>query len=53
LPDIQDRDPARHTKGNAKGEKAERPNHRIIPIRDFGQPCTFDQVMENLFGVPE
>jgi hypothetical protein len=53
LPDIQDRDPARHTKGNAKGEKAQRPNHRIIPIRDFGQPCTFDQVMENLFGVLE
>jgi hypothetical protein len=50
LPSILDKDFAKHTKGNARGHKAKRPSQRVIPIRDFGKRCTFDQVMENLFG---
>jgi hypothetical protein len=41
---------AKHTKGDSKGNKAERPQHRIIPRGDFDEPCSFDELMEKLFG---
>jgi hypothetical protein len=50
LPSILDKNPAKHTKGDGKGHKAVRPNQKVIRIRDFGKRCTFDEVMERLFG---
>jgi hypothetical protein len=49
FPDILRMSTAKHTKGNAKGEKVERPEHRIIPGASFA-PCSFDELMNRLFG---
>jgi hypothetical protein len=49
FPDIGLMNKARHTKGNAKGEKKERPEHRIIPRASFDPPCSFDEIMQRLF----
>lgn len=41
---------AKHTKGNAKGVKLERPNHRVIPRGKFERLASLDAVLEQLFG---
>jgi hypothetical protein len=50
LPDIQDMRVAKHTKANAKGKKAERPDQRIIPRSRFDSLGSLDEVLERLFG---
>jgi hypothetical protein len=50
LPDIRDMKVAKHTKGNAKGIKAERPNLRTVPRSRFEQLDTLDALLRRLFG---
>jgi hypothetical protein len=50
LPDIGNREVARHTKGNAEGVKLERPNVRVIRLREFGQIESLDETLRRLFG---
>jgi len=50
LPDIRNMKVAKHTKVNAKGKKAERPDQRIIPKSQFDSLDSLDEVMERLFG---
>jgi hypothetical protein len=50
LPDIRDWDIAKHAKGDANGVKLERPNHRVVPRRQFERLDTLDEVLEKLFG---
>jgi len=40
----------KYTKGNAKGTKLERPNHRVVPLKRFEPPVPLDTVLELLFG---
>lgn len=49
MTDIENMKRAKHTKGNAKGIKAERPQHRIIPKGKFVELRSLDEVMERLF----
>ncbi len=51
LPDIKDMKVAKHTKANAKGIKAELPNQRIIPRKEFTRLETLDEVLQQLFGL--
>lgn len=41
---------ARHTKANARGEKAERPNIRELPKRDFLELNDMATLIDKLFG---
>ena len=41
---------ARHTKANADGLKAERPAHRIVPVRDFTPVDGLDALLDTLLG---
>jgi hypothetical protein len=41
---------ARHTKANAEGKKAERPDHRIVPRGRFEKLGSLNEVLERLFG---
>jgi hypothetical protein len=41
---------SRHTKGDSKGYKAERPNHRVVKKARFEVLATIDEVAERLFG---
>jgi len=50
LPDIRNMRVAKHTKANAKGKKAERPDQRIIPRSRFESLDSLDEVLERLFG---
>jgi len=50
LPDIRDMKVAKHSKGNAEGTKAKRPNHRIIRRSQFERLDTVDSVLSRLFG---
>ncbi len=50
LPDIKDMRVAKHTKANAKGIKAELPNQRVIPRKEFTRLETLDEVLQQLFG---
>jgi len=50
LPYIQDMRVARHTKANAEGKKAERPDHRIVPRGRFEKLGSLNEVLERLFG---
>ncbi len=50
LPDIAGMKVAKHTKGNADGLKAERPNQRIIPRSRFERLDSLDDILERLFG---
>lgn len=50
LPDIANRKIARHTKANADGAKLERPNLRVVDLREFGQVESLDATLERLFG---
>jgi hypothetical protein len=50
LPEIADRAPARHTRANADGVKAERPNQRILAKGEFEALDGLDGVLNRLFG---
>ena len=50
LPDISGMRIARHTKGNAQGIKAERPNIREVPLSRFEELATIGSVVGRLFG---
>jgi hypothetical protein len=50
LPDIGGYQVTKHSKGNAEGTKAERPNHRIVPRGRFEPLGTLDAVLIRLFG---
>jgi hypothetical protein len=40
----------RHTKGNAQGVKAERPNMREVPLSQFERVHDVDALVVKLFG---
>jgi hypothetical protein len=50
LPDIAGFPVARHAKGTSKGEKNERPMHRVIAKGKFEKIATLDLILEKLFG---
>lgn len=50
LPSLANHKVAKHTKGNAQGVKAERPNIRTIPNSAFTKIDTIDQLYVRLFG---
>ncbi len=50
LPDLAPFKIGRHTKGNAQGVKAKRPNIRIVPVANFERLATIDEVVAHLFG---
>jgi hypothetical protein len=49
LPDISGHKVAKHTKGDAEGFKAERPNIRVINKGDFTQYLTVNDLYQALF----
>lgn len=51
LPCLADYPPAKHTKGNKDGLKAERPAIRVVPIRDFAKINTTTDLVTRLFGL--
>jgi hypothetical protein len=51
LPSLSHFRVAKHTKGNAEGRKAERPNIRVVPKSHFTSLATIDDVIDRLFGV--
>lgn len=51
LPDISLLKVAKHTKGNASGEKAHRPNHRLLPKSKFVRLNSIDDVLKKLLGI--
>ena len=51
LPDIQGMKVAKHTKANAEGIKAQRPEQRIVPRGRFERLGSLDEVLERLFGL--
>ncbi|MGM7317556.1 hypothetical protein [Idiomarina sp. ST10R2A5] len=53
LPDISDYRVAKHTKGNADGLKAERPNLRTLNKGEFKKFSTFDELYNELFVLEE
>jgi hypothetical protein len=44
---------ARHTKGDAKGHKAERPNMKVVPKSLFASYPTIEALFEVLFGISQ
>lgn len=50
LPSIQHLPVARHTKGNAAGIKAERPNVRVLKRAHFEELSSIQDLVERLFG---
>lgn len=50
LPDLAGLKIAKHTKGNALGLKAERPNIRVVPLSRFTPLATIDHVVQALFA---
>ena len=52
LPDIGNR-VARHTKGTGKGEKKERPAHRVIRIGQFEKLGSIEELADRLFRAVE
>ncbi len=51
LPDLASFSIGRHTKGNALGVKAERPNIRRVPVAKFERLATIEEVVAHLFGL--
>lgn len=49
LPDLGDRI-ARHTRANSQGVKAERPHHRVVPVRRFERLDDVAHLADRLFG---
>ena len=50
LPDIDSFKVAKHTKGNAKGEKAERPSVRVVNKGEFSRLASVEELWDALFG---
>jgi hypothetical protein len=50
LPDIMSFPVAKHTKGNAQGVKAERPNIRVLKRAVFEQVASIPELVRRLFG---
>ena len=50
LPDIADLPVGKHTKANAKGTKAERPNTRVLRRSQFTELTSIEDVVNRLFG---
>jgi hypothetical protein len=50
LPDISPYPVARHTKGNAQGVKAERPNIRVLTRAAFEPVASVPELVRRLFG---
>ena len=50
IPDIQSLPVAKHTKGNALGVKAERPNMRVLKRGLFEAVTTLPELVSRLFG---
>jgi hypothetical protein len=50
LPSLDGFKIGRHSKGNATGEKIERPNIRVVPKGRFEPLATIGEVVERLFG---
>ncbi|MGL4238212.1 hypothetical protein [Tabrizicola sp.] len=50
-PSLGDR-VGRHSKGNADGIKAEKPEHRVLGIASFERLATADVLAQRLFGPP-
>lgn len=50
LPAVSDFAVAKHTKGNAQGIKAERPNIRVVPKAMFTRVDTITELVTRLFG---
>lgn len=50
LPDIRSYPVAKHTKGNAQGVKAERPNIRVLRKADFEEVDSTPELVQRLFG---
>jgi hypothetical protein len=51
LPDILSFKIGKHSKANAEGFKAERPNIRYVPKAKFKQLKTINEVVSHLFGI--
>ncbi len=51
LPDITGKKVATHTKGNAQGEKLERPNLRVLKKADFTKLTMIEEVVFRLFWI--
>ena len=51
LPDLNAFNVSKHTKGDARGVKAERPNLRDVPKRHFKPLGTIEELWVTLFGV--
>ena len=49
LPSLDAMPVAKHTKGNAKGEKLERPQIRVIKKAEFKELSSFDELYHELF----
>jgi hypothetical protein len=50
IPDILALPVAKHTKGNAQGVKAERPNVRVLSRSLFAQVASLPELVTRLFG---
>ena len=50
LPDLSGCKTAKHSKGNAQGIKAERPNLKNVPIKDFSRCSEISEIAVKLFG---
>lgn len=50
LPDLNEFDVAKHTKGNSQGVKAERPNLRVVPRSAFEHVADIKTLAALLFG---
>jgi hypothetical protein len=50
LPDLSGMKIGKHTKGNALGVKAERPNIRTVPLSKFEKVGTVEEIVAKLFG---
>jgi hypothetical protein len=52
LPDLSSFKIAKHTKGDSKGVKLERPNFRVVPKRQFELVASVPDLCARLFEVP-
>lgn len=52
LPDVAALKVAKHTKGNAEGQKLERQGHRLIPKSLFRRVSDMDTLLERLIDLP-
>ncbi len=50
LPNLESFRVAKHAKGNAKGVKTERPNHRVVNKSQFKHIETIEDLWNQLFG---